>query len=173
MKFSTSIALLACVSTSLAFAPTAFQRKSTSLFASDGILTKKTGMSSMDPAVVDKYNALAYPDDVILAEYVWVDSAGSCRSKTRTLPSAKVCKNDEIFFRQTLKRVIFAFANAEFSFFSFIHFRARKSRTYPSGTSMVAPLARPLVTILRSSSALAASSRIPSVPATTESATSW
>ena len=93
MKFSTTVALLACASTSLAFAPVAFQRKTTSLSASEGILTKKTGMSSMDPAVVDKYNALAYPDDVILAEYVWVDVDGNCRSKTRTLPSAKVCRD--------------------------------------------------------------------------------
>jgi hypothetical protein len=171
MKFSTSIALLACASTSLAFAPTAFQRKSTSLFASDGILTKKTGMSSMDPSVVDKYNALAYPDDVILAEYVWVDAEGTCRSKTRTLPSAKVCKNLEVIFSSNLHFCHPLTQNSRFS--HLFHFRARMSRASPSGTSMVAPLVRPLVTILRSSSALAASSRIPSVPAATESATFW
>ena len=55
-----------------------------------GVLGKTTGKSSLDPAVIERYNSLPYPDDTILAEYVWVDADGNTRSKTRTLPSAKV-----------------------------------------------------------------------------------
>jgi hypothetical protein len=33
----------------------------------------------MDPSVVDKYNSL--PDDIILAEYVWIDAEGGTRSR--------------------------------------------------------------------------------------------
>jgi len=54
-----------------------------------GVLGKATGKSSLDPAVIERYNSLPYPDDTILAEYVWVDADGNTRSKTRTLPSAK------------------------------------------------------------------------------------
>jgi len=54
-----------------------------------GVLGKTTGKSSLDPAVIERYNSLPYPDDTILAEYVWVDADGNTRSKTRTLPSAK------------------------------------------------------------------------------------
>lgn len=43
----------------------------------------------MDPAVTARYNALDYPEGVILAEYVWVDAVGNTRSKTRTLPAEK------------------------------------------------------------------------------------
>ena len=56
-----------------------------------GVLTKTTGKSSLDPAVIAKYDALAYPKDLVLAEYVWVDADGNTRSKTRTLPATKVC----------------------------------------------------------------------------------
>jgi len=54
-----------------------------------GVLGKTTGKSSLDPAVIERYNSLPYPDDTILAEYVWVDADGNTRSKTRTLPAAK------------------------------------------------------------------------------------
>jgi glutamine synthetase len=55
-----------------------------------GVLVGETGKSQLDPAVTARYNALGYPTDLILAEYVWVDAVGECRSKTRTLPAAKV-----------------------------------------------------------------------------------
>jgi glutamine synthetase len=53
-------------------------------------LPRVTGQSQLDPTVVDRYNSIPYPSDVILAEYVWVDADGNTRSKTRTLPAAKV-----------------------------------------------------------------------------------
>ena len=94
MKFSTGLAFLACASTSLAFAPTTLQQQravSSALNAgADSILSKKTGQSSLDPAVIDKYASLGFPKDSVLAEYVWVDAKGDTRSKTRTLPAAKV-----------------------------------------------------------------------------------
>ena len=61
----------------------------TQLFAGE-VLESVTGRSQLDPAVIAKYNALPYPEDTILAEYVWVDAEGSTRSKTRTLPKSKV-----------------------------------------------------------------------------------
>lgn len=39
--------------------------------------------------VIDRYYNLPFPNDKVLAEYVWVDAVGSCRSKTRTLPASK------------------------------------------------------------------------------------
>jgi hypothetical protein len=90
MKFTSAIALLACATSSLAFAPAvSFQRQTTSL--NSGVLAPKTGTSSLDPAVIDKYNALPFPAGTILAEYVWCDAVGNTRSKTRTLPASKVC----------------------------------------------------------------------------------
>ena len=47
----------------------------------------QTGKSQLDTAVVSCFNSLPYPPDKILAEYVWVDAKGDCRSKSRTLPS--------------------------------------------------------------------------------------
>ena len=93
MKLSTGLTLLACASTSLAFAPAAVQQRASSALnmGSDTILTKKTGQSSLDPAVIAKYQSLGYPGDSVLAEYVWVDADGNTRSKTRTLPAKKVC----------------------------------------------------------------------------------
>jgi glutamine synthetase len=91
MKFAASIFVaLGFASQSMAFAPTKAHKFSTSL--NGGVLTGTTGQSSMDPAVIDRYNALPYPDDSILAEYVWVDGEGNTRSKTRTLPAAKAEK---------------------------------------------------------------------------------
>jgi len=60
------------------------------------LLSSKTGMSSLDPAVIDKYTALPFPGDQILAEYVWVDAIGNTRSKTRTLPAAKAETVDQL-----------------------------------------------------------------------------
>eukprot|EP00559_Dactyliosolen_fragilissimus_P007013 CAMPEP_0184855398 /NCGR_PEP_ID=MMETSP0580-20130426/664_1 /TAXON_ID=1118495 /ORGANISM="Dactyliosolen fragilissimus" /LENGTH=419 /DNA_ID=CAMNT_0027349909 /DNA_START=58 /DNA_END=1317 /DNA_ORIENTATION=- len=53
------------------------------------ILPKTTGQSALDPSVIAKYDALPFPEESILAEYVWVDAEGNTRSKTRTLPAAK------------------------------------------------------------------------------------
>jgi hypothetical protein len=63
---------------------------STVLHMTTAALTRQTGQSQVDPAVIAKYNALPYPADTILAEYVWVDADGNTRSKTRTLPVSKV-----------------------------------------------------------------------------------
>ena len=63
---------------------------STTQLGAGVVLESVTGRSQLDPAVIAKYNALPYPEDTILAEYVWVDAEGSTRSKTRTLPKSKV-----------------------------------------------------------------------------------
>lgn len=92
MKFSAALAVIAAASGASAFAPAPiYSRQGTSLFASDGIMKKQTGQSSLDPAVIARYNALPFPDDKILAEYVWIDAEGNTRSKTRTLEKHKVC----------------------------------------------------------------------------------
>jgi glutamine synthetase len=90
MKFTSinTLALFACAAQCAAFTPLAFSRKSSSSL--NAVLGKVTGQSSLDPAVIDRYNALPFPADSILAEYVWVDADGATRSKTRTLPAAKV-----------------------------------------------------------------------------------
>jgi glutamine synthetase len=53
-------------------------------------LNRVTGQSQLDPAVIQRYADLPMPPDTVLAEYVWVDADGNTRSKTRTLPPAKV-----------------------------------------------------------------------------------
>jgi glutamine synthetase len=53
------------------------------------VLQRETGKSQLDPAVTARFSDLPYPEGVILAEYVWVDAKGDCRSKTRTLPAEK------------------------------------------------------------------------------------
>lgn len=85
MKFSAA-ALLFAASAS-AFAPSAFQPRSSSAL---NVLKPQTGQSQLDPAVIARYNDLPFPEDTILAEYVWVDAVGNTRSKTRTLPAKKV-----------------------------------------------------------------------------------
>jgi glutamine synthetase len=88
MKFASSLVFaLGFAAQSLAFAPSMAPKLSTSLNA--GVLTKTTGQSSLDPAVIERYNTLPFPKDSILAEYVWTDAVGNTRSKTRTLPAAK------------------------------------------------------------------------------------
>jgi hypothetical protein len=91
MKFSTAL-LAVAVGTASAFVPAHMQSKaqSTALFGAVRSLDRLTGRSQLDPVVVDRYNAIPYPKDLILAEYVWVDADGKCRSKTRTLPAKKV-----------------------------------------------------------------------------------
>lgn len=95
MKFSSAFALGACAVTVSAFAPVAHQRQSSALHMSV-VLNKSTGKSALDPAVIAKYGSLPFPPDKVLAEYVWVDADGQTRSKTRTLPSEKVCDDCEI-----------------------------------------------------------------------------
>ena len=87
MKLSTAVF---CLLTSSAASFTAVRpvaRANTSLKA---ILESQTGKSQLDPAVIARYNELPFPEDKILAEYVWADAVGNTRSKTRTLPAAKV-----------------------------------------------------------------------------------
>ncbi|GAX25405.1 glutamine synthetase [Fistulifera solaris] len=90
MKFSTAL-LAVAIGTASAFAPAHMQSKaqSSALFGAVRSLDRLTGRSQLDPVVVDRYNAIPYPKDLILAEYVWVDADGKCRSKTRTLPAKK------------------------------------------------------------------------------------
>lgn len=85
MKFI-SAAFLATLSTAAAFAPSVQNRASTSL---NVLLPKQTGQSALDPAVIAKYDALSFPGEKIMAEYVWVDADGNTRSKTRTLTPDK------------------------------------------------------------------------------------
>jgi hypothetical protein len=88
MKFSPALLLIAAASQhAVAFAPTTSSARSVTFLNS--VLTKVTGRSSLDPAVIARYDALPFPSDTILAEYVWVDADGNTRSKTRTLPAAK------------------------------------------------------------------------------------
>lgn len=90
MKVSAAVAIIAATVGTSAFAPLPNGRPATAQHMVNGILSKQTGRSSMDPAVIDRYNALPFPDDKILAEYVWVDADSNTRSKTRTLDKKKV-----------------------------------------------------------------------------------
>ena len=65
-------------------------------FRSVNHLNLETGKSQLDTAIIDRYNSLPYPADKILAEYVWVDAKGECRSKTRTLPAARAEAVDKL-----------------------------------------------------------------------------
>ena len=85
MKFSSAI-ILVSLSSAAAFAPGVAPRANTAL---NVLLPKTTGKSPLDPSVIAKYDALSFPEESILAEYVWVDADGNTRSKTRTLPAAK------------------------------------------------------------------------------------
>ena len=85
MKLSVALFLTA-ISATAAFAPSSVApRASTSL---NVLLPKLTGQSALDPNVIARYDALAFPEK-ILAEYVWVDALGNTRSKTRTLAPEK------------------------------------------------------------------------------------
>eukprot|EP00571_Detonula_confervacea_P016129 CAMPEP_0172310402 /NCGR_PEP_ID=MMETSP1058-20130122/11460_1 /TAXON_ID=83371 /ORGANISM="Detonula confervacea, Strain CCMP 353" /LENGTH=416 /DNA_ID=CAMNT_0013023203 /DNA_START=59 /DNA_END=1309 /DNA_ORIENTATION=+ len=84
-----SLALLAVIGSASAFAPSAPTTRAASSLGMVNHLDLQTGQSQLDTAVIDRFNALSYPDGKILAEYVWVDAKGECRSKTRTLPAKK------------------------------------------------------------------------------------
>ena len=87
MKFSIATLFLAASNAS-AFAPSSLGvQRQTALNAQ--LLSSQTGQSSLDPAVIAKYDSLPFPADQILAEYVWVDADGNTRSKTRTLQAKK------------------------------------------------------------------------------------
>ena len=87
MKVSIAVlSLVACGTT--AFAPVPSARRGTAIDMTV-VLSPKTGMSSLDPAVIATYQNLPFPPGKILAEYVWVDADGETRSKTRTLPAEK------------------------------------------------------------------------------------
>ena len=88
MKLFSAVSLFISTSVVSAFAPAAFSvRQQTSLFAE--VMKAQTGQSSLDPSVIKKYMDLPFPQDKVLAEYVWVDAAGNTRSKTRTLDAKK------------------------------------------------------------------------------------
>lgn len=94
-----------------AFAPT-FHSSSRASTALNTVLDRQTGRSQLDPAVIDRYSALPYPKDKVLAEYVWVDADGNTRSKTRTLPVNKVCLCDRggmKFYEKDGRRLTFSF----------------------------------------------------------------
>mmetsp|Transcript_18336 Transcript_18336/g.31531 ORF Transcript_18336/g.31531 Transcript_18336/m.31531 type:complete len:416 (+) Transcript_18336:61-1308(+) len=86
MKFT--LALLSVLGSVAAFAPSAPTRATTAINMVRH-LEPETGKSQLDTAVIDRFNALPYPEGKILAEYVWVDAKGECRSKTRTIPAAR------------------------------------------------------------------------------------
>ena len=95
MKLSIVALLLATVvGATSAFAPIARHdgnspSSSSSTLRMANHLEIRTGRSQLDTDVVSRFDALPYPSDKILAEYVWVDSKGECRSKTRTLPASR------------------------------------------------------------------------------------
>ena len=91
MKFT--LASIAVLATSVvAFQPSLTTSGRRSTTALQVTLKRETGRSQLDPAVIQRYNDLPFPQDTILAEYVWVDAVGNTRSKTRTLPAKKVSK---------------------------------------------------------------------------------
>ena len=87
MKLSLAI-FLAASSTANAFSPSSKNVHRSSALGAE-LLPKVTGLSPLDPSVIAKYDALPFPDEKVLAEYVWVDAVGNTRSKTRTLPASK------------------------------------------------------------------------------------
>jgi glutamine synthetase len=92
-----SIALVAALGSVAAFSPSVNSRRSchstaqaiSTALSMANHLDIQTGRSQLDTAVIDRFNSLPYPSDKILAEYVWVDAKGECRSKTRTLPALR------------------------------------------------------------------------------------
>ena len=89
MKMKLSLAIfVAASSTANAFSPSPQKVHRSSALSAEP-LPMVTGISPLDPNVIAKYDALPFPDEKILAEYVWVDAVGNTRSKTRTLPSSK------------------------------------------------------------------------------------
>jgi len=58
--------------------------------SASGLLSQRTGMASIDPNVMNRYNSIPFSTDTIMAEYCWIDAAGAVRSKTRSLNAKKV-----------------------------------------------------------------------------------
>ena len=97
MKFA--LALCAFAASATAFAPAStpsVARRTTSSLSMANLLDITTGKGQLDTAVIDRFNSLPYPEDKVLAEYVWVDAKGECRSKTRTLPVARTTAVDSL-----------------------------------------------------------------------------
>ena len=93
MKLS-SLAILALATTAHAFSPSSLTTPKQRTMTSSPLsmvapLNIQTGISQLDHDVIDRFSSLPYPPNKALAEYVWVDAAGNCRSKTRTLPVAR------------------------------------------------------------------------------------
>nr|AAC77446.1 glutamine synthetase [Skeletonema costatum] len=91
-----AVTFLATIGPTGRFAPAANTVARTSALNMVQQLDLKTGQSQLDTSVVDRFSALPYPDDKVLAEYVWVDAKGECRSKTRTLPVARTEAVDKL-----------------------------------------------------------------------------
>jgi len=87
MKLSLAV-FVAATGSAAAFAPSATNVHRPSALKAE-TLPQVTGISPLDPNVIAKYDSLPFPEQSILAEYVWVDAVGNTRSKTRTLPAAK------------------------------------------------------------------------------------
>jgi glutamine synthetase len=87
MKLSLAV-FVAATGSAAAFAPSATNVHRSSALKAE-TLPQVTGISPLDPNVIAKYDSLPFPEQSILAEYVWVDAVGNTRSKTRTLPAAK------------------------------------------------------------------------------------
>jgi len=96
MKLSAALFLAATVSTSAFTVGPSTRVSSKSSTSLNVILPKVTGQSALDPNVIAKYDSIPFPDDKVLAEYVWVDAEGNTRSKTRTLPVAKTESVDKL-----------------------------------------------------------------------------
>ena len=80
-----SLAILSLAASASAFAPSLTTPSRTALSMVNP-LSITTGQAQLDHDVINRFNDLPYPADKVLAEYVWVDAKGECRSKTRTLP---------------------------------------------------------------------------------------
>ena len=87
MKLSLTVFITATGSAA-AFAPSATDSYRHSALKAQ-TLPQVTGLSPLDPNVISKYDSLPFPEESVLAEYVWVDAVGNTRSKTRTLPASK------------------------------------------------------------------------------------
>jgi hypothetical protein len=142
MKYSAAVVFIAATCASAFQSPAAFTRSSQSSALQMAVLSSQTGKSSLDPAVIDKYNALPFPSDQILAEYVWVDAVGNTRSKTRTLLASKVnhkLKKYRKYCHSQIKKYSHIFIS--------LSIRSRRLQIYQSGTLMDLQLARHLAMI--------------------------
>jgi len=88
MKFSTALIAISVGTASAFTAAPAFRTKPTSALKGS-TMDVSSGKASLDPSVVDRFNALPFAQNKVLAEYVWVDAKGELRSKTRTLEATK------------------------------------------------------------------------------------